>query len=295
MGIAHHGSRLIARTAWILATILAASTFLSIYRQPVGWLPGIVVTGLALGAAFSPYNALLVIAGLGSLSASIFALLRTSPVGLDFGEAMVLAFLAGCCARRVVQLRPLNVPSPFAWSAGILLLLALASGVVGATVLRIERPDRSLADLAQYFITRDYFIRANTIRSSMLFAEGVALMLMAADTCGGDRGRRDRLLRMMVVGAGDGRTVQRDEDPDVGDDAARSLVAVPPLPRDSAGQHSFPGFERGRFLLCADALRGDWIRPGCADHSDRGFRPDCRRLVDRRIADGACRVPARGR
>lgn len=201
MGIAHHGSRLIARTAWILATILAASTFLSIYRQPVGWLPGIVVTGLALGAACSPYNGLLVIAGLGPLSATIFALLRTSPIGLDFGEAMVLAFLAGCCARRVVQLRPLNVPPPFAWSAGILLLLALASGVVGATVLRIERPDRSLADLAQYFITRDYFIIASTIRSSMLFAEGVALMLMAADTCEGDKGRRDRLLRMMVVGA----------------------------------------------------------------------------------------------
>src|SRR6185436_15698803 len=98
----------------------------------------IAVTGLALGAAFSPYNALLVIAGLGPLSASIFALLRTSPMGLDFGEAMVLAFLAGCCARRVVQLRPLAVPPRFVWAAGLLLLLALASGVVAAAVIRTE-------------------------------------------------------------------------------------------------------------------------------------------------------------
>ncbi len=201
MGFAHHGSRLIARTAWILAAILTASTFLSIYRQPVGWLPGLFVTGLALGAAFSPYDALLVLAGLGPLSATIFALLRNSPVGLDFGEAMVLGVLAGWCARRVVQPRPLAVPQRFAWSAGVLLLLALASGVVEATVFRAERPDSSLASLAQYFLTRDYFIRVNTIRSAMLYVEGVALMILATDACGGERLRRDRLLRMMVLGA----------------------------------------------------------------------------------------------
>ena len=201
MGIAHHGSRLIARTAWILATILAASTFLSIYRQPVGWLPGIAVTGLALGAAFSPYNALLVIAGLGPLSATVFALLRNSPMGLDFGEAMVLGVLAGWCARRVVQLRPLAIPQRFAWAAGILLLLVLASGVVEATVIWTERPDWAFSRLAQNLFTREYFIRAPTIKSTMLFAEGVALMVMATDACGSDRLGRDRLLRMMVIGA----------------------------------------------------------------------------------------------
>jgi len=201
MGIAHYGSRLIARTAWILAAILTASTFLSIYRQPVGWLPGLVVTGLALGAACSSYNALLVLAGLAPLSATIFALLRNSPVGLDFGEAMVLGVLAGWCTRRSVQLRPLAVPQRFAWSAGVLLVLALASGAVEATVFRAERPDWSLTTLTQYFLTQDYFIRVNTIRSTMLYVEGVALMILATDACGGDRLRRDRLLRMMVLGA----------------------------------------------------------------------------------------------
>ena len=201
MGIAHHGSRLIASTAWFLATILAASTFLSIFHQPVGWLPGVAVTGLGLGAAVSSYNALLIIAGLGPLSATIFALLRNSSMGLDFGEAIVLAFLSGCCVRRVVQSRPLAVPRPFALATGVLLLLALTSGVVDATVLRVERPDLTLTDLTQYFFTRDYFLRGNTLRATMLFLEGIALMVMTADTCGGDRLRRDRLLRMMVVGA----------------------------------------------------------------------------------------------
>jgi O-Antigen ligase len=35
----------------------------------------------------------------------------------------------------------------------------------------------------------------------MLYVEGVALMILATDACGGDRLRRDRLLRMMVLGA----------------------------------------------------------------------------------------------
>ncbi len=201
MSIAGPGSRLITRTAWLLATIFTTSTFVSIYHQPVGWLPGIFLTGLALVAAVNSYNGLLVIAGLGPLSATVYALLRNSPMGLDFGEAMVLGVLAGFCARRVVQLRPLAVPQRFVWASGLLLLLAVVSGVVAATVIRTEQPDRTLSELAQYFITRDYFLRLTTIRSTMLFVEGVALMVMAADACGGDRLRRDRLLRMMVIGA----------------------------------------------------------------------------------------------
>ncbi len=201
MRIALVGSRLLVRVAWILATVLTASTVLSIYHLPVGWLPAIAVSALALGAAFSSYNALLVIAGLGPLSASMFGLLRNSSMGLDFGEAMVLAFLAGCSARRVIRPQPLAVPRGFASAAAVLLSLTLASGIVDAAAIRTEQPDRTLADLTRYFLTQEYFVRLNTIRSTMLFAEGVALMVMAADACGGDRVRRDRLLRMMVVGA----------------------------------------------------------------------------------------------
>src|SRR5882672_8088501 len=151
MSIEREGSRLVGRAAWILATILTASTFLSIYHQPVGWLPGVAVTGLALVAANNSFNALLIIAGLGPLSATVYALLRNSPMSIDFGEAMVLASLAGYAVRQAIRPRPPAVPKHFLWAAGVLLLLALASGVVDATVLRAEQPDRTLADLTRYF------------------------------------------------------------------------------------------------------------------------------------------------
>lgn len=201
MDAENNGSPLMARAAWMLAAILAGLCFLSIYHQPVGWGPPLVVTALALGAASRPYDALLVLAGLGPLAAAVFGLTRTGSVSLNFAEALTLAFLAGCAARRGVQPRSLVIPAPVRWSAIILLTLALASGIVNATIIRTENPDSSVTELVKTYVTNDYLVSSNTLTSTMLFMEGLLLLLIVADTCARECSRRDGVLRMMVLGA----------------------------------------------------------------------------------------------
>ena len=201
MGAEHDGPQLMERAAWMLAAFIAGVCFLSIYHQPVGWGPPLVVTALAVGAASRPYDALLVLAGLGPLAATIFALTRTGSVSLNFAEALTLAFLAGCAARRVVQPRSFAVSAPVRWSAMILLTLALASGIVNAVIILIESPDSSISELVRTYVTSDYLVNSNTLTSTMLFMEGLLLLLIVADMCAGERSRRDGILRMMVIGA----------------------------------------------------------------------------------------------
>src|SRR5881397_3834763 len=201
MDAENDGTRLMKRVAWMLAAVLAGLCFLSIYHQPVGWGPPLVVTALALGAASRPYDALLVLAGLGPLAAAVFGLTRTGAVSLNFAEALTLAFLAGCAARRVVQPRSLAVSAPVRWSAMILLTIALASGIVNAVIIRTESPESSVTELLRTYVTSDYLVNPSTLTATMLFVEGIALMLIVADTCAGERSRRDGILRMMVLGA----------------------------------------------------------------------------------------------
>jgi hypothetical protein len=201
MDAEHERSRLMERAAWMLAAVLAGLCFLSIYHQPVGWGPPLVVTALALGAASRPYDALLVLAGLGPLAAAVFGLTRTGSLSLNFAEALTLAFLTGCAARRVVQPRSLAVSAPVRWSAMILLTLAIASGIINAVIIRIESPATSVTELVKTYVTSAYLVSSNTLTATMLFVEGIALMLIVADTCAGERGRRDGVLRMMVLGA----------------------------------------------------------------------------------------------
>ena len=65
-----------ARAGWILAGLLAAAPLLSIFYQPVGWGPRLCAAALFLVATWSPFSAVLVLAGLGPFAATIFALTR---------------------------------------------------------------------------------------------------------------------------------------------------------------------------------------------------------------------------
>ena len=51
MGVDRAAARPLARTAWILAALLAAAPLLSIFYQPVGWEPRLCAGALALIAA----------------------------------------------------------------------------------------------------------------------------------------------------------------------------------------------------------------------------------------------------
>ena len=77
MSVERRAAGWMARAAWILATLLAAVPLLSIFYQPVGWGPRLCVGALALIAAWSPFNGLLVLAGLGPFAATILVLTRT--------------------------------------------------------------------------------------------------------------------------------------------------------------------------------------------------------------------------
>ena len=192
----------VVRTAWILAAALAGLCLLSIFHQPVGWGPRLIVTALAVGAAFRPFDALIVVTGLGPLAAALFELTRMgSAYRLRFGEALTLAFFMGFAARRAAKLRPLAVPAPVGWSAAILLTIALASGVVAAAIFRVEHMDQTIAGLVSRFIARTFLVDSNALTATMIFVEGIALMLIAAHLCSGEGSRRDRVLRMMVLSA----------------------------------------------------------------------------------------------
>jgi O-antigen ligase len=195
------GLHLIERAAWTLAAILAALCAQSIYHQPVGWAPTLVAAALALAAATRPHNALLVLAAIAPLSTVLFVLIRTRPVSLDYGEVVTLAYLAGWLARRAVRPGPLRVAPTVRWSAIALLLVAVASGVINVGIIVTERQASSAKELFLTLIARDYLVNSNPFSSTLLFLEGLVLVLVVADTCAADRSRRDAVLRMMLAGA----------------------------------------------------------------------------------------------
>jgi hypothetical protein len=201
MSVERGGARLIHRAAWLLATTLIAAPLTSIFHQPVGWGPRLVVIGLAVTAAFRPFDAWLMFSGLGPFAATILALTRSGLAPLNFLEAVVLALLLGCAARRGIQPQPLAVPPRFGAAAAALLSIALAALVTSAVTIWIERPDTPAVELLTSFVLRDYLVGGNPLTASMLFAEGVALMLLAGDAGAADPDRRARILRMMVGGA----------------------------------------------------------------------------------------------
>ena len=201
MSIEHHGSRLAARAAWILATLLATALLLSIFYQPVGWGPRLCAGALALVTAWSPFNGLLILAGLGPFAATILVLTRTGSASVNFAEALVLAFLLGAAVRRAAFPIAIKVPAQFGAATAVLLALSAASLITNAAVLHVERADLSASTQLQTLVIHDYLIGAKTLTASMLFLEGLALMALTADAGGLDGGRTVRVLRMLMFSA----------------------------------------------------------------------------------------------
>jgi hypothetical protein len=201
MSVERRAARPMARTAWSLATLLAAVPLLSIFYQPVGWGPRLGVGALALVAAWNPFNGLLILAGLGPFAATILVLTRTGSAALNFAEALVLAFLFGVAVRRVAIPNPIKVPAAFGAATAVLAALSLASLLTSAVVLNIEQADMGAIDQLRSLVIQNYLVGSKPLTSNMLFLESLALMVITADGCGLDRDRTVRVLRMMMVSA----------------------------------------------------------------------------------------------
>src|SRR6476646_3143889 len=201
MIVERQDARPVVRAAWILATFLTAAPLFSIFHLAAGWVPGVLAMALAITAALRPFDALLILIGLGPFAATVLALTRPGSPGFNVFEASVLAFLLGSAARRSIQPQRLALPAPFATAAATLGSLALASLITSAIVIWFERPDTTPRELLQFFVFTNYLIGSNTLTSGMLFVEGVALMVIAADACAGADLRQHRVLRMMVIAA----------------------------------------------------------------------------------------------
>jgi hypothetical protein len=193
--------RLVIRAIWLSGAALAALCLLSIYFQPVGWGPPLILTALALLAAFRPYAALLVVAGVGPLGAVVLGATRAAPITVQFYEGLTLAFLLGFAVRRVFRPRRLRIAAAIAWPASLLMTIPLTSAIVSAVRFRVERLDRSVFALVRTRIVNTYLVDSNPFTITMLFVEGVVLAIVVADACARNDRRREQVLALMIAGA----------------------------------------------------------------------------------------------
>ncbi len=192
---------LVTRAAWAVASLLLASALLSFALHPIGWAAGTGIAAIVLAAALSPYRALLLLAALGPLSTILFIVAGIEAGAWRLFEAMVLAFLTGWAAQHALWPSPLAVPPGVGWSAAILLAAALGSGLVSAARLLTEQFGELVAGALEGGIVREYAIEWGPVSAAMLFAEGLLLLLAAADLCARDVRRAESVQRMMVIGA----------------------------------------------------------------------------------------------
>ncbi len=182
--------------------MLALVLLQSIYHQSTEWMSIAIPAGLVILAAIRPYDALCVLAAFGPLAAVTLVVVSAEPRNIRYETALALAFLAGWALNRAVRPRmsALPIPTSLRWSLISLLALVLSSAVATGSVLLTETPDTTLADLLDPLV-REYLVLTNPLTTALLFAEGLVLMIAAADICSGDRLRREAVLRLMVIGA----------------------------------------------------------------------------------------------
>ena len=193
--------RSLDRCVWTSAALLSALILPSIFHQPVGWIPPAVVTALAVLAAVRPYDALLIVAGLGPLAGVIFVVLRTGTPAHIFSKrwrspsspALRSGAFSGLGRPRCV--RRLYV------SVILLLTLVLASAAFSAAVMVAEEPGWTPVTLLRSLTVEDYLVLSNPITAAGLFAEGLLLLLAVSDLCGEAPGRRRDVARMLVIAA----------------------------------------------------------------------------------------------
>jgi O-antigen ligase len=191
---------------WLTAVLLLLVVCASLLR-PDSPLPGSLRLGLvALGAltVVHPLGGLLVLAGLGPLTAMIGALAGADVRGTQLLEGTVLVFLLGWTVRSGVHGRATPVP-PGAGAAVVLAVLILGSIGVQLGLHQLQTGGWALlATDVWRFLSQDYFLDLRSypmVRAGALLLEGLGLLLAAAATCAARPDAARRLLVMTVAGA----------------------------------------------------------------------------------------------
>jgi len=189
------------RVLWTSAALLFTAPLVSIFYQPVGWIPVALVVGIALLAAVRPFGAVLVVAGLGPLAIAVFLAVRDGTMALRFEEPVVLAALVGWCVRRAIQPTPLAVHPLVRASASLLMAAALASMVVATARVLTEHPGMPAAAVLVPLLVEDYLVNLGEFSAGLLMVEGALLLLLVADMCAAGPAPRTRVLTLMIAGA----------------------------------------------------------------------------------------------
>ena len=189
------------RIAFASTALIAATLLVSMCLQRPGWVIVALIWGVAILSVVRPLTGLLVLAGLGPLVPITSILLGADVYGLHFPEAMALAFLAGAAARRSLVTIPFAVPLRVVLPAVLLIGAVLASAIVQSAALAAEQPHLAPGGVFPTGLVTHYLVLQNTVTVAVQFAEGLLLLLLAADICARDRAARDRVLTMMVAAA----------------------------------------------------------------------------------------------
>ena len=165
--------------------LLAAALLHSIYVVPLGLLPLMLISGLALLAAVKPFVALLVLAGIGPLAPSLFWM--TGPhYDTRFEEILVLACIAGTAAHQAARSARGALPAVFRLTAWLLVLTAFISAAVVFAGLAATDPSVPVWRYAARMAGSEYLQQPHPLSTAMLLVEGVVLALISAELCAHD-------------------------------------------------------------------------------------------------------------
>lgn len=187
--------------AWAAVGLWAIVMLQSVFRQPVGLMPGAIAVALSVFAAIRPYNALSVFAAIGPLATVVFIAAATEATTLRYHEALALGFIAGWSIQRAVRPRPLATSPALCWAIGVLIALVAASTIVAGSIAAAENVSTTAGELFTLLFGPHYLVTTGPLASATLLAEGLVLIMIASETCAGDGSRRETLLRMMLLGA----------------------------------------------------------------------------------------------
>lgn len=173
------------RTGWGLLATALLLLLLSLFRQPVGMIPRIVVVTIFLATVIRPVYALLLLLPLQAIAETLLVATRATPIGMRYAEALTVSFLAGWTLRQCARPRRLEIDGWVGWCAAGLGILVVASLVVNVAIAAAEHPGEAHALFFTQLFGADYLYIADPLASACLFGECLLLLLAAADVCGG--------------------------------------------------------------------------------------------------------------
>lgn len=189
--------------AWLLGCALAAALAQSLFHQSVALPVKLAILLVGGAAAWKPYEALLVLAGLWPIVPVVLGAGQRQEGVLHFTEATALAWLAGWMGRHAFSREPLRVHAAVRTLSLLLVLAALASAVVHFIGATAQQPDAAWTTLLITYV-RDYATHAPDawpLTSAAIFAEGLLIMLAAGHLTARWPERRGALLAALVAGA----------------------------------------------------------------------------------------------